>query len=64
MIFWSERLKADWHGTLLLRGTTGQVTEVDLRQVYAFSLSRHVANLRVILPQPGRYWIRLAEVSP
>ena len=64
VVFWSERLNADWRGTVVLHGTAGGESEVDLRQVYAFSLSRRVAHLRVILPKPGRYWIRLAEVSP
>jgi hypothetical protein len=63
-VFWSERLNADWRGTVVLHGSAGVESEVDLRQVYAFSLSHRVARLRVILPIPGRYWIRLAEVSP
>lgn len=62
VVFWSERLNADWHATVVLRGTAGQ--EVDLRQVYAFSLSHRVANLRVFPAQPGRYWFRLAEAGP
>ncbi len=64
VVFWSERLNADWRGTVLLRRTAGPESEVDLRQVYAFALSHRVANLRVILPTPGQYWFRLAEVSP
>lgn len=62
--FWSESLHADWRGTMVLRGVTDQISEVDLRQVYAFSLSHRVANLRVMLPEPGRYWFRLAEATP
>jgi hypothetical protein len=60
--FWSERLNADWRGSLVLQGAPDHVAEVDLRQVYAFSLSTRVANLRIILTKPGRYWFRLAEV--
>ena len=64
VIFWSDRLNADWRGTVVLHGSAAAESEVDLRQVYAFSLSHRVARLRVLLPIPGRYWIRLAEVSP
>jgi hypothetical protein len=64
VVFWSELLQADWRGTVALSQIPGQTTEVDLRQVYAFALSPRVANLRVILPEPGRYWFRLAEAAP
>ena len=64
VVFWSQCLNADWRGTLVLRRTAGYAAEVDLRQVYAFSLSTRVADLRLLLTKPGRYWFRLAEVTP
>jgi hypothetical protein len=64
VVFWSELLQADWRGTLVLPRVPGHMTEVDLRQVYAFALSHRVARLRVILSEPGRYWFRLAEATP
>jgi hypothetical protein len=64
VVFASELVHGDWRGTLALRATPGAIAEVDLRQAYAFSLSRQVANLRVVLIQPGRYLFQMAELTP
>lgn len=63
VVFWSELAKSDWAGSFVLQSQPGVITEVDLRQVYAFSLSNHVSNLRVMPEMPGTYWIRLATAE-
>jgi hypothetical protein len=63
VVFRSECLPGDWHGSLLLLPTDSGFMEVDLRQVYAFALSPQVSDLRVIVTKPGHYWFRLAEAA-
>jgi hypothetical protein len=63
VVFHSECLPGDWHGSLLLPPTDSGFVEVDLRQIYAYVLSPQVSDLRVVVTKPGRYWFRLAEAA-
>jgi hypothetical protein len=55
-----------WRGKFVVRLARqggAAVVVVDLRQVYAFSLSQQVKALTVLFPEAGRYRVRRAELS-
>lgn len=62
VVFTSAVLGIDWRGELAPT-PTGQLIEIDLRQAYAFSLSREVGHLRLRFPSAGRFWLYHADVS-
>ncbi len=64
VVFFSELTGADWHGRLDYPGTVTGALQVDLRQIYAFSLSRQVSRLRIVLAAPGHYRLHAAEIIP
>lgn len=58
IVFASEIAGADWWGAVNL--PPGKPVRLDLRQVYAYSLSAEVGDLRLVLLEPGHYRLRLA----
>ena len=54
---------AQGSGSIALAASAGRLTEVDLRQLYAFALSRNVTDVRLILTDPGRYRLHVATLA-
>ena len=50
-------------GTLHIPASEAAIMSVDLRQLYAFALSRHVSNLKLVFSEPGTYRIAAVELS-
>ena len=63
VIFQSD-FAADSGGPLVLAAGNSRAAEADLRQWYAFALSRRVSDLRLVFSEPGRYRVRAAALAP
>jgi hypothetical protein len=62
VVFTTDFAATQGGGSITLAPPFDRVTEVDLRQLYAFALSRRVSDLRLIFTEPGRYRLRVATL--
>jgi hypothetical protein len=61
--FTTDIADATGGGTITLPARPDDVIETDLRQLYAFSLSRQVRDVRLMVTTPGDYRLRMATLS-
>lgn len=63
VIFKSD-FATDSGGPLVIGARDGAAVEADLRQWYAFALSRRVSQVRLVFTEAGRYRVRAAALAP
>jgi hypothetical protein len=63
-MFTTELTGGSGSGSITLSARSDQVTETDLRQLYAFALSHRIQDLRLVFTAPGKYRLRTAILSP
>ena len=51
-------------GSIQLPSDGSGVSVVDLRQIYAFALSRRISDVRIEFIEPGNYRVRVVQLSP
>jgi len=64
IVFNSEISGGDWSGRIELPADPACPLVIDLRQVYAFSLSRQVSRLRLIVSEADSHRLHLVKLSP
>jgi hypothetical protein len=64
VLFGSDLAGSRAGGSITLPARSGQIFEVDLRQLYAFALSPEVRDVRLAFTDPGQYRLRIATLVP